>query len=142
MWFLSGNCCSMDTFSFSDHSMDTLEMVVWVKPSRSAVSVIIRSSLPGINNHATFKVKSSFLPICHHACVPKSTKLLPFGWLIAYLCLVTVLCTCIFLCDSAASIYTKSTASLLSRGSLPRFPFLLINQRFFYFVQSVRITTM
>ncbi len=62
--FCPHNCRSMDIFCFSDHSLQTLEMVVHENPSRSAVFEILRPArlAPTTIPHSK-SLKSPFFPI-------------------------------------------------------------------------------
>ena len=53
--FCPQNCCSLDAFWFSHHSLQTLETIVHENPKRFAVSEIL-TTLSGTNNHSMVKV--------------------------------------------------------------------------------------
>lgn len=53
--FYPKNCYSHDVFSFSDHSLTTLEIAMWENPSTSAVSEM-QARPSGTSKHGTFKV--------------------------------------------------------------------------------------
>ncbi len=57
------NCRSLDIFYFSDHSLQTLEMVVCENPSRSAVSEILRPVRLHQQPFHVQSLKSPFFPV-------------------------------------------------------------------------------
>lgn len=58
------NCCSLGNFSFFDHSLKHLEMVVWENSSRSEVSDMLKPTClaPATMYHSE-SLKSHFIPI-------------------------------------------------------------------------------
>ncbi len=62
--FRPHNCRSLDIFSFSEHSLETQELVVCENPSRSAIFEILRSArLAPTTIPRSKSLKSPFFPV-------------------------------------------------------------------------------